>query len=319
MFVDHEVMGIGQEIKRLKTVINEFQPDIVYGQTHKAMYDLGKLRFNAGPKLIADIHGDLPAYRWEQTWESSLKRAVGFVRGKVKEGISAKNIDGFSVVSQSLVTSFEKYNKPVQLLWGGVDIEVFKPVLLSPSDMIKVVYAGNYNPYHGITTLVSAAKYLAEKNEAFHFTFVGDVAKYPEIKNALQKIDPKYVTLTGLVPYEEVPKLLGQADILIVPRTTSRTAVTTYPSKLSEYMAMGKPIIAMGVGEVRNVIKDMETGLIISPSSTNELVTALSLLKEPEIRQKIGEKARLFAENHLSWPRICDNLVGLFGRVLQDN
>jgi glycosyltransferase involved in cell wall biosynthesis len=63
----------------------------------------------------------------------------------------------------------------------------------------------------------------------------------------------------------------------------------------------------------------METGLIIPPSSTEDLVNALMSLKDNKLRQKLGQNARLFAENNLGWPNICEQLVGLFNSVLHND
>ena len=66
----------------------------------------------------------------------------------------------------------------------------------------------------------------------------------------------RYVTLTGLVPQSEAPEYLACADVLVSPHIPNKDGSRFFgsPTKLFEYMAMEKPIIAAALGQIEGVI-----------------------------------------------------------------
>jgi glycosyltransferase involved in cell wall biosynthesis len=86
------------------------------------------------------------------------------------------------------------------------------------------------------------------------------------------------------------------------------------PVKLFEYMAMGKPVVASGIGQVLEIVDDGYTGLLVEPARPDALCGAIdSLVRDPGLRQSIGAAARTQAVRHHSWDDHVRRIVGRLG------
>lgn len=297
--------------------IDRFRPHVVYGQTHKALADLAALEGRELPLRIVDLHGDYPRWRLEQRRHPLHRRLASYARFRLGERLNGSAMDGFTVVSEHLARRVRRLGKPFELLWGGVDLERFHPREAPVDGRIRVAYAGNYKPYHGIGSLLAAARGLVRRSPEFHFTLIGNIDEFPEMRRQAEVWLAGHITIIGQVPYERMPELLGGTDILVIPRAAGSTAATTYPSKLSEALALGKAIVATAVGEVPRVVSDGETALLVPPEEPAALEEALHRLRNPELRRRLGRAARQVAEARLGWRQIAERASGFFQRLLE--
>ena len=294
-----------------------FRPHIVYGQTHKALPDLARVSGRDRPLRVADLHGDYPRWRLEQHWRPAYRRLLSYTRFRFAEWRHCKAMDGFTVVSDLLARRVRGMDKPVEVLWGGVDLDRFRPAAAAGGEKIRVAYAGNFQPYHGLGCLLEAARRLIARSPEFHFTLIGNIDEFPAVRHRAETQLAGHVTITGQVPYERIPGLLSEADVLVIPRASSATARSTYPSKLSEALALGKALVTTAVGEVPRVVRDGETALLVPPEDPGELETALYRLRDAELRGRLGRSARQLAEDRLGWQRIAERAGGFFARLLE--
>jgi glycosyltransferase involved in cell wall biosynthesis len=306
--VEHAQLPLKNWTAALKEQVRDFKPDILYGQTHKAMRDMVHLTGLKKPKLVVDLHGDYPAERLEQYWRPYYRRLISYTRERLWERRALKKMDAFTIVSHNLAAHVRKYQKPIFVLWGGVNSSQFKPSPSTNSKPIQVTYAGNYSPYQGVPVLVQAAKILKAAQEPFHFNFIGNIDQFPDLRREIEQELAGQYTIIGQVPYAEVPGLLSGADILVIPRISDRAARYGFPSKLPEYMATGKALVITDVGEHANVVKNGETGLVIPPDSATALAEALLMLQDDNLRRRLGFQAREFIEQELTWDKIAENL-----------
>jgi glycosyltransferase involved in cell wall biosynthesis len=311
--IAHFPADLGREQETLAARLRTFQPDIVYGQTDKSAADMAAARESKEQaRLVVDLHGDLTAERLSDESRSAVNKWLAAVRAWINQKRYFPQMDAFTTVGQVLADKVAAFGKPVQVLWGGVNTDVFRVVTPPPSPLIRVAYAGNYRPYQGVTTLLDAAAILVKNNEPFHFILVGDIDKFPAVKEKAQRTLGERVTLAGWVAYEEVPQILGGADVLVVPRSPGSAANYNYPSKLSEYLSLGKPVVVHGVGEVLRVIEQGQNGLVVPPEQPEKLAEALLSLKDAGLRERLGRNGRSFAESHLAWPVIGWKLHDFF-------
>ena len=91
-----------------------------------------------------------------------------------------------------------------------------------------------------------------------------------------------------------VRAVMEGAAIFILPSLTEGVSLT-----LLEAMASGLPVVATRVGGTPEVVVEGETGLLVPPSSPDELAQAiLNLLQDSELRRQMGEKARQRIKQH---------------------
>ncbi len=298
----------------LARAVADFRPDRIWGHTHKALPVLAGLELADGCRRVADLHGDMAGERLEQSWRPRWRRLAGYLRQRLAERRPLARMDGFTVVTR-LVASRLPRGAAVHLLWGGVDLQRFRPRDLTPAPALRVLYAGNFRPYQGVPVLLEAAgRLLASDPAGYQFTLIGDpTGSEAALETARQALAGR-LTVLGPVPYEEMPGRLAAADVLVVPRPDSRSARAGFPSKLPEYLATGRAVVATDVGEQGRVITDGQTGLLIEPGSVDALVAALARLRDPGLRRRLGAAGRRFAEENLGWP----TLTAGFCRFLEE-
>jgi glycosyltransferase involved in cell wall biosynthesis len=196
---------------------------------------------------------------------------------------------------------------------NGVDAERFQPniggervrrELGVEAGETLVGFVGTFGPWHGVLVLAEAIK-LLPKESRVRFLLVGsgvlrnDVERILREANAMQR-----VIMTGAVEHERVPALLDACDVLVSPHVPLEDGSDFFgsPTKLFEYMAMGKGIVASRLGQIGDVLKDKETALLVEPGNADDLSEAIMRLADSRIlREQLGAAARLEAIAHHTW------------------
>jgi glycosyltransferase involved in cell wall biosynthesis len=220
-----------------------------------------------------------------------------------------------------------------------IDPETFDPARHAPTaiaalrqrhaiapDAIVATFVGTFGQWHGAPVLAQAARTLLDRHadwvrsNKLHFLFVGDGLRMPEVRSALgdHQSGPA-VTLTGLVPQSEAPLYLAASDILCSPHVANTDGSKFFgsPTKLFEYMAMGKAIIASDLDQIGEVLagsphvralaegqepRPDQPALLATPGSSEDIVAGLRFLAgHPAWRQALGANARRLALAKYTW------------------
>ena len=117
--------------------------------------------------------------------------------------------------------------------------------------------------------------------------------------------------------YADFPNLLASADILLAV-LNEKAGDYSVPSKVLSYFCAGRPVLLsapMNNEAVRNIQND-QTGLATAPQNTDEFCQlALLLYQNPQLRQRLGKNARLYAERNFAIEDITKN----FWQILQNS
>src|SRR4029079_7092494 len=123
------------------------------------------------------------------------------------------------------------------------------------------------------------------------------------------------VIFTGAVAHDRVPKLLDACDILVAPHVSLADGREFFgsPTKIFEYMAMGKGIVASRLGQIGEVLIDGETALLVEPGNVGELAAAmLKLVQSEELRKSLGARVRDVAEREHTWTRNAQRVLDAY-------
>ncbi len=196
---------------------------------------------------------------------------------------------------------------------NGADVEKFQPGIggtrirkqLGIHDNEVVVgFVGTFGPWHGVLELAQAITLLAS-DVRLRFLLVGTGKLRNDTEELIRKAGLyERVIFTGTVPHEEVPWLLDACEILVAPHIPLADGSEFFgsPTKLFEYMAMGKAIVASRLGQIGDILVHEETGLLVEPGNPTELAAGIARLADDrDMRASLGEKARRLAIEKYTW------------------
>jgi glycosyltransferase involved in cell wall biosynthesis len=175
----------------------------------------------------------------------------------------------------------------VRVIPSGVEI----PAVVGPeAEPPEVLYAGRLSPEKGVLELVAATA-------GMNLVAAGD-----------GPLRSRVPTARGFVPHDELQHLYARAAVVACPSRREGFGVACL-----EAMAHGKPVVATGVGGLRDLVVDGETGLVVPPRDPKALREALRrLLADPELRLRLGKAGRLRAQESFSWESVTGSLLAAY-------
>jgi len=213
---------------------------------------------------------------------------------------------------------------------NGVDTDQFKPGIGGEevrhdfginADEIVVGFVGTFGPWHGVEVLARSITLLPPDGK-IRFLLVGSGALRGRVEDILREAGAAdRVIFTGPVVHEHVPKLLDACDVLASPHVPLEGGAEFFgsPTKLFEYMAMGKAIVASRLGQIGEVLTDDETALLVEPGNAQQLTDAILRLSEsPELRESLGAAARETAIERHTWKRNAQRVIDEYRELSQN-
>ena len=125
------------------------------------------------------------------------------------------------------------------------------------------------------------------------------------------------VDVLGRVPFGTMLDHLSACDTLVLPMTDSTANRGRWPSKINEYVAVGRPTVACAVGDVASLISDHDIGLLCAPEADEFAAQIDALLDDPARASVMGENARNLALNEYSQDAVAERLERYYLDVLQ--
>jgi glycosyltransferase involved in cell wall biosynthesis len=172
-----------------------------------------------------------------------------------------------------------------------------------------IVTVGRLKPPKDYVTLLQALGRL--DGESFRAQLLGDGPDRATIEDEIRKQRLEgAVALLGV--RHDVPARLTEADVFALASTSEGL-----PVSIIEAMAAGLPVVATAVGGVPELVVDGETGVLVPARDVDALARALGrLVRDPELRARLGEAGRKRAEALFDLPRFREAHLGLYRSLL---
>jgi glycosyltransferase involved in cell wall biosynthesis len=163
-------------------------------------------------------------------------------------------------------------------------------------------YIGRLSQEKGIENLIQALALFLKENREIMVIIGGDGPLRSDINKFIQEQGlSDRVSLTGWIPHDNLPELLNQFRLLILPSYTEGL-----PNIILEAMACGTPVLATPVGGVPDIITDEATGFIMENNSTECIVENIKRALNNSNREKIAQDAKKMVENKFTFERTVD-------------
>jgi glycosyltransferase involved in cell wall biosynthesis len=174
-----------------------------------------------------------------------------------------------------------------------------------------VLYAGAHGLSNDLGVILQAAKRLISRKDII-FVFLGDGKDKPALQAQAARDGLVNTLFLPPIPKVEMPAALSAADVCIAILKPVEMYKTTYPNKVFDYMAAGKPVILAIDGVIREVIENANAGIPVLPGDPEGLSQAvLHLAANPELALSMGHQGRIVAEKHFDRSILASKLMGL--------
>jgi glycosyltransferase involved in cell wall biosynthesis len=172
------------------------------------------------------------------------------------------------------------------------ETEVSRSSVGLPEERFVWAYAGNVGLAHGLEVAADSARLLGEE---YLLLVIGEGPRRVALEQRAAQA-PSTVDLRGLMPAARAASHLRAADAVLV----SERQQMVVSSKLYDACAVGRPVIAACQGELRRIVELEEIALAVPHGDAEALAGAVRRLRsEPELRQRLSDRAREFARRHL--------------------
>jgi glycosyltransferase involved in cell wall biosynthesis len=176
-------------------------------------------------------------------------------------------------------------------------------------DEVLVGFVGSFSLWHGIEILQQAILRLSSDALPcrLRFVLIGDGLLRGEMRTALAAYETtRQVIFTGVVASNKAAEYMDACDVLVSPHIPMPDGSRFFgsPTKLFEYMATGKAIVASRLEQLAEVLAHDETAWLVAPGDVEELAGGiLRLAVDPGKRMALGAAARRAAVEQHSWTR----------------
>jgi glycosyltransferase involved in cell wall biosynthesis len=189
--------------------------------------------------------------------------------------------------------------RKIRVVPNGVDVQQFDPAARGEAwragwhaaDRFVVLYAGALGPANDLEIALDAA--VALRDTRALFVLVGDGKARGELAAAVAARGLDNVRLVPAQPKSAMREVLGAADACLATLRDIPLFRTTYPNKVFDYMAAGRPVLLAIDGVIRDVVEEARAGIFVPPGDASALAAAVRrVMAAPDEARAMGERGR---------------------------
>jgi glycosyltransferase involved in cell wall biosynthesis len=285
--------------------------------------------------ILARLKGARFLFEVRDLWPK-FAVAVGVLKSPVIIGLSEwlerflyRRADQIIVNSPGFVNHVRTLGaRHVELIPNGADPAMFDPADRGTEfrlqhdleDKFVVLYAGAHGMSNDLDVVLEAAKLLLHGSSKSNIQIVllGDGKEKPALQKQAEGNGLTNVTFLPSVPKQNIPAALAGADACIAILKPLDEYKTTYPNKVFDYLAGGRPVVLAIDGVIRQVVEDAGCGIFVEPGRANLLADALvKLASDPEKSRAMGMNGRRYLEKNFSREKISERLISLLEELIK--
>lgn len=202
----------------------------------------------------------------------------------------------------------------------GKDTTVFDPSQYNPetsrtrynlSNYRVIMFPGAPRPYKGVEDVLIALDQLNESD--LRLVIVGG-SPYDDYDHQLMEKWGHWIIKLPRLPVSAMPEVVAAAHIVVVPQRDTPAAKAQFPLKLTDAMAMGKPILSTRVGDIPEILGD--TGYLVDASSPEQIADKIRwIFQNYQDANERGKKARQRCIECYSIDKMADILSEVINKL----
>ena len=314
--------------RRIGEVMRETNPDILIVRDLPlaiAAHYWGK---RAGIPVILDMAEDYPAmFSAYRPWESLRERLLNLgLRNesiaRLVETVSVKLMDHILVVTEEQRERLVRTGVPTAKISIVGNTPLVSVLGISEyhnsTTALNVIYVGEVHHMRGLDTAIRAMGCLAHEAPPIQLRILGTGKTESILRQLAKQTAPDNVTFEGWVDPKRVPQELRRSDVGLIPHYRTRFTNTTLPNKLFDYMAAGIPVLASDAEPMKRIITETACGLVFDSGDATSMAKALTTLRDPELRLRLGANGRRAIETRYNWDADAKILQQLIAQCVGD-
>jgi glycosyltransferase involved in cell wall biosynthesis len=234
----------------------------------------------------------------------ALRGRAAVASARAIERFAYRNAEIVTVPTPGLQRILRERGRPAEqvvLVPHGVDPGRFPRDSGAQPVRRRVVYCGTIGMGHAVGTLIEAARLLEAAGERHELLIVGDGAERAELEARAGRWGLERVSFAGRLPREELPALLATAEVTVATQRNLPLLAEALSTKVLEYMAAARPVVAAASGWTAEVIEDAEAGVTCPPEQPRALAEAIAgLTADPGRARTMGLNGRRYVEANLT-------------------
>ena len=201
-------------------------------------------------------------------------------------------------MAEYLAQQLDPQQKPIEICYNGIGYDPPPP---SSADTVEqtVVYAGNLGRLQGVDALIHGWEQAVAGDPAglagWKLSIIGSGVMEAELREQARSAGiAERVEFRGVLSKEQTLVETSRAGMLFFNLTDHPVFALTIPSKLFDYLATGRPVIAGIIGEGRSIVESVPGNRTVRPHSPEEIARAiLELAGSPDWREPRIENQEL--------------------------
>jgi glycosyltransferase involved in cell wall biosynthesis len=169
---------------------------------------------------------------------------------------------------------------------------VYPSLVKMKENGFKLLYHGSILKRYGIKDLIHAMNLLQERIPELHLEVIGQGEYLKSLNSLVNDMGMKdRIHFKGFLPFRQIPVAIASADVGIVPLVLNEHTNLTIPTKLFEYVAMKRPVIATRTQAMEKIF-DENCIMYYESSNVDQLADCiLELYQSPQKRQRLTDNA----------------------------
>ena len=283
----------------LRTTVNMEGADIVHTTPDHAVFFKKK-----GIPSIITFHNYV-IDSWMGRYSSFLQRVHYNTDLKIFIKLAVSDAHTITAVSQFTADIVKKelgIKKDIQVIYNGVDTNLFSHMPRRNNKKIRVLFSGNISTRKGAHWLPAIAERLS-RNIVIYYT--------SGLRGGGKVLYKSNMESVGSIPYDKMPSFYNTMDIVLMP-----TVREGFSLAVLEAMACGLPIVATNCSSLSEQVKEGKGGFLCSVGDVDSFADKINMIAgSSKLRHRMGEYNRARVEDYFSMGLMIDKYRKLFEKV----